>query len=383
MDMQRPHSHEQATMSLSKLSDDVLLRELHVLVASHRRATSALVEHLGEVDARRLHVEKGFSSLFSYCVERLRFSEDEACRRIDAARLVRRFPAVLPLLEGGAVSLTVLGLLKPHLTDENHAELLAGVSGASVRRAKEWLAARFPQPDVPSTIRKLPDRHPGPAAAEVRTAVATPIPTHGVPSEPARNAIVPAPTRVPVATPVAPARTRVEPLSADRFLVKFTASRVLRDKLDLARDLMLHANPSGELSIVVERAIDVLIAELQKKRQGRTDRPRTNPLPAKSDHVTRSVRREVVARDGWQCSFVSGDGRRCDACGFLEFDHEIPKGRGGGSHSGNLRVLCRAHNRWEAERVYGSAHIAHAMSEARQMGAVVPRPASETQNRAK
>ena len=101
--MQRPHSHERTAVDLSKLSDDTLIDELHALVASHRRATSALIEHLGEMDARRLHVEKGFSSLFSYCVERLRFSEDEACRRIEAARLARRFPAVLSLLEAGAV----------------------------------------------------------------------------------------------------------------------------------------------------------------------------------------------------------------------------------------------------------------------------------------
>ena len=82
--------------------------------------------------------------------------------------------------------------------------------------------------------------------------------------------------------------------------------------------------------------------------------------------MTRSVRREVVTRDGWLCSFVGDDGRRCDARAFLEFDHEIPKGCGGGSHSGNLRLLCRVHNRCEAERVYGRAHIAQAISEARQ-----------------
>src|ERR1051326_4657620 len=169
--MERPRTHEQRVVRPSTLSDDALFHELHVLVASHRRTTAALVEHLGEVDARRLHGEKGFSSLFAYCVDELRFSEDEACRRIEAARLGRRFPAVLQLLDTGVISLTVLGLLKPHLTEENQNELLAGVSGASVRRAKEWLAARFPQPDVPSTIRKQPApnsfRAAGVGAAEV------------------------------------------------------------------------------------------------------------------------------------------------------------------------------------------------------------------------
>jgi hypothetical protein len=52
----------------------------------------------------------------------------------------------------------VVVLLKPHLTQDNHVELLASVSGSNVRRAKEWIAARFPQPDVPSSIRKHPER---------------------------------------------------------------------------------------------------------------------------------------------------------------------------------------------------------------------------------
>jgi hypothetical protein len=153
-------------------------------------------------------------------------------------------------------------------------------------------------------------------------------------------------------------------LSSDRFLVKITASRALRDKVELAQNLMRHSNPDGELSVVLERALDGLIAELQKKKQGRTTRPQTKPRPAKNAHVTRSVRREVVTRDGWRCSFVADDGRRCDSQAFLEFDHEAPKGRGGASHADNVRLLCRAHNRREAERAYGRAHIARAISEA-------------------
>jgi hypothetical protein len=147
--------------------------------------------------------------------------------------------------------------------------------------------------------------------------------------------------------------------------VKFTASGSLREKLELARDLMRHANPKGDLAVVLERAVDLLVAELQKQRQGRTSRPQKKPRPAKDSEVTRAARREVVARDGWRCSFVVDDGRRCDARGFLEFDHETPKGRGGSSGAKNLRVLCRAHNRLAAERVYGKAHVSSAISASR------------------
>jgi 5-methylcytosine-specific restriction endonuclease McrA len=352
---------------LASLSDDALLHELHALVGSHRRVTAELILHLGEVDTRRLYADKGFTSLFSYCVEQLLFSEDEACRRIEAARLARRFPAIYALLQAGTVSLTVLGLLKSQLTDANHHELLAGVSRSSVRQAKEWLAARFPEPDVPSTIRKQAARRPArvmqplltttwtsPTASASTTASASPM--ESVPS--GAEGIL-------RAAPPAPARAHIDPLSQDRFLVKFTASRAMREKLELARDLMLRANPKGDLAVVLERAVDLLVAELQKRQQGRTSRPQKKPRAAQDTAVTRAARREVVARDGWRCSFVADDGRRCDARGFLEFDHKTPKGRGGSSEAKNLRVLCRAHNRLAAERVFGKAHVANAISASR------------------
>jgi len=46
------------------------------VLQSHRRATSGIVAHLGEVDARRIHVARGFSSLFEYCTKELGFSEE-------------------------------------------------------------------------------------------------------------------------------------------------------------------------------------------------------------------------------------------------------------------------------------------------------------------
>jgi hypothetical protein len=48
--------------------------------------------------------------------------------------------------------------LKECLSEGNAAELLAAVSGKSVREAREALAARFPRPDVPTSLRKLPER---------------------------------------------------------------------------------------------------------------------------------------------------------------------------------------------------------------------------------
>ncbi len=157
--------------SLGKLTDGALLAELHRVTRAHRGLTAELVAHLAEMEARKLHLREACSSLFAYCTERLGFSEDEACRRIEAARLARRFPCIYDRLDNGRVSLSVLGRLKSVLTEENAQELLDAVSGKSVRDAERVLAARFPKPDVADSIRKLPARPavPTPHALTVET----------------------------------------------------------------------------------------------------------------------------------------------------------------------------------------------------------------------
>src|SRR5689334_393920 len=95
--------------------------------------------------------------MFEYCIE-LGMSEDEAGRRLCAASVARRFPAVYRMLDAGELCLSVVCKLKQYLTDTNRDELLKGVAGMSYRRAEAWLAARFPRPDAPSVVRRLPQR---------------------------------------------------------------------------------------------------------------------------------------------------------------------------------------------------------------------------------
>jgi hypothetical protein len=108
---------------LTHVSDDQLVAGLGSLIQACRRVTARVIAHLAEVEERRLHLRAACSSMFVYCTERLGMSEDEACRRIDAARIARRYPLAYRLLDAGELTLTVLCLLKDMLTLENHAEL--------------------------------------------------------------------------------------------------------------------------------------------------------------------------------------------------------------------------------------------------------------------
>jgi len=347
-----------------------------------------VVAHLCEVEERRLHLLGGYASLFSYCVSRLGMSEDEAYRRIEVARLARRFPILFEKLASGRVSLSVAALLKPYLSGADHATLLEAVSGKTVGQAREVLAAWFPRPDVPPLIRKLPTRPPNASAASTTEAPspARPAATQSDPVAP--PPFTPAPPHAP-APPPGPASRSIEPLSPERYKVQLTANAELKRKIELARDLMRHAVPSGDLAAIVERAIDMLIQQTLKRRFGQAG-PAASDAPAMpteadaataprgaaehvgpvapsaelgppsrgvSRHVPNEVRRSVLARDGVQCTWRGPDGVRCESRAWLEHDHVTPRALGGAHHAHNIRHLCRAHNQLAAELAFGRGHI--------------------------
>jgi hypothetical protein len=321
----------------SRLSDTELVAAIKHLVGTERVTTVELVAHLAELDTRKLYLGAGFSSLFMYCREVLHLSEHESYHRIEAARAARRFPVLLERLGDGRLNLTNLRLIAPHLTPDTLPGLLAGASYRSKREVEELVVRYFPAPEVPPLIRKLPSAKPIDPSSTIRPAF--------VPATPSRVALSVPPSRPAVVSPVAP----------NRYHISFTASEDTRDKLRLAQDLLRHAIPTGDTAAIVDRALTALLEDLGRKKLAETERPRASGTPAApgSRHVSAAVRRAVWRRDGYQCRFVSRDGRRCIARGFLELHHLKPYGAGGDPTVDNIELRCRAHNAYEADLFYG------------------------------
>lgn len=351
-----------------------------------RRSLAELLAHLGEVEERRIHLAAGYGSMFEYCVKHLGLSEDEACRRIEVARLARRYPAIFAMLAEGQLSMSVAALLKPYLDAGNASRLLATVATCSTVRAREVLAAWFPRPDVPTSVRKLPQPRsvPAPATAPMPPPLPQAQPSLSVASDPSSPPAPPPPVAPPPVELRLSAPARIEPLAPARYKVQLTASAELKGKLELARDLLRHAVPSGDYATILERALDLLIADVKKSRFGATSRPRSagevaaavpqDELGSAMDQVPddrascvipRATRRIVAERDELRCSWVNEDGQRCGARAWLEYDHRWPRGKGGPTTPDYLRLVCRAHNRFEAERAYGRGTVERAIQRAR------------------
>ena len=348
----------------STLTPCEVVAELTRLARGEREATVALIVYLGEFDARRLYEGAGYSSTFKYCMEVLHLSEDATFNRLELAHAAREHPVILDMLVAGSLSPTTARLLSRHLTRDNHEALLAAASGKSKQGVEKLLAERFPQPDVPPSVRKLrpPKRNPLPITPSALTdptpptpalAVSPPSgsgsedpvlspPAHG--SEVQASAVVPAPVPRPV----------VRPLAAERYEIRFTAGADTCEKLRRAQDLLGHALPSGDLAQVFDRALTLLVEDLERKKFAATERPRTSRGQSEdSRNIPAAVRRAVAARDRGCCAFVAASGRRCNARRFVEFHHLAPHGVGGKPTVDNIQLRCRAHNRYEAELFYG------------------------------
>jgi hypothetical protein len=146
------------TARFAHLSDRDLLGEVVTLANHERAATAQLVAALAEVDARRLYLGQGCSSLFTYCTQVPRLSEHAAYDRIEAARASRRFPRLLDALASGELTLTAIGLLAPVLTDTNYHDVLAQATHKSKREVEEIVAALRPRADVRRSCGNCPSR---------------------------------------------------------------------------------------------------------------------------------------------------------------------------------------------------------------------------------
>jgi hypothetical protein len=360
------------------LTDHDLLARLTVLAGSEREATVELVAHLAALEMRpAAYAAEGYGSLFAYCTRALRLSEDATCSRIAAAKACRRFPVILERLASGEMTLTAVRLLAPHLTDENHETALEQAKGLTLGGVERLVAALAPRPDAPSLVRRLPRPAPigtGHSAAAGTAATDTAVTdSAGTDSAAETGATVASDTVAETLSADAPAlrsraapRPVVQPTAPERYRVQFTIGEKTHEKLRRLQALLRREIPDGDPGILFDRALTLLLEQVESAKLGVTPRPRSSasirfetdrairtPV-VPSRYVPRSVRRAVWIRDGGQCAFVSATGQRCCERSFLEFHHIEAYAKHGLATVGNIALRCSRHNQYEAEREFGA-----------------------------
>jgi len=335
---------------LTHMGDAALVCDLKTLLADDRATTVRIVAHLAEIDVRKLYVPAGYPSMYEFCVGELGMSEDAACNRLDAARKCREFPCLFEALADGRLSLSALRELSPHLTATNIQAVLAQASRLRRHELRLLVARLFPRVEVmrlDDGVTALGPVAPVPAAGS--SMAITPMGTD-----------LSAPARIDP-----PAPKTLNPLSPNRFALEITISEETEKRLRYFQSLV---GAHRDIADVIDRALVIAIPRVERRKFAATSRPRpgrARSLEARS--IPAEVQRTVWLRDEGRCTFVGPGGHRCTSRGgSVEFDHLLPVALGGEATIENVRLLCRPHNQYEAERLLGKEFMEGKRREARE-----------------
>jgi 5-methylcytosine-specific restriction endonuclease McrA len=384
------HVVPSAANPLRDVGDHDLLFQIQMAVRGERAMTIKVLHHLNEIHRRKLFLELGYSSLFDYCIRKLKYSPSATGRRIQAARCIRRYPEVLTLLRERQLSLSAISLIEPVLTDQNRGDILERVCGKS-HRAVERIVSEYREPVAyRDSVRPVGVQAPESVDADValfERALARLAPQAvgvdgGTPSATAAGGRGTPDTAVDNGTPGAGSAA-----TEQKFLVRFVASEELMARFEEAKALLSHrckdGTFAGVLGILLEEFLEKHSPEARhRRRQARNKKAAAGPTAKQKTHSRRrecenrrsqrrvsenrkststnptrhipaAVRDEVFVRDEGRCSFIARDGTRCRSKRSLQVDHIRPFAAGGSHEPSNLRLLCALHNHLAAERTLG------------------------------
>lgn len=316
--------NQDQTKAVKQMNDQQLLANTDKLVSEERRITLEVLQHLREIEIRRLFVDLGFDSMYKYCIQRLKYSEGEAQRRLSSARLLRELPEIESQIQSGNLNMTNLSAVqsfvraekladKP-LTREMKLELITAVENKSTRQVKTELIQQSHQPAL------LADKFQMSATVNL---------------------------------PVVLTKFETTLTNENLELLQEFRNLYAHDLQDLSNHSVLtfllkkavqHKNQKLGL---VEKATREPNAPLPSAANAKVEKQR-KPLTAK-------VKRMVWKRANACCEHSDVKTKiRCSSKFALETDHVIAVALGGSNEIENLQLLCRAHNSRRSVKTFGT-----------------------------
>lgn len=330
-------------MNFKNISDRVLLEKTESLVQQERELLTQILHHLREIESRRLFSSLGFSSLFDYAVRRLKYSEDQAARRIAAMRLLKELPEIEEKIETGALTLTNLGMAQT-LFRHDHKKSIQNIKDGSLTTSCLSRTAKL------SFLAKLENKSKRQAEKIVLEQTGDP------------GALKP---------------DRMKVVTESKVEIQFIADQTLLDKIEKLKGLLAHSHPQISMAELLDKLCDLGLKKFDPTMKVKNEsKPKTVhdreyaaqeslPAPArverdtalkpevradlthhKRSNISSAVRQEVWFKAKGQC-------QNCGSKHALQIDHVRPVALGGGNHLENLRLLCRSCNQRAAIQVFG------------------------------
>ncbi|MBX3021270.1 MAG: HNH endonuclease [Bdellovibrionales bacterium] len=290
---------------------DEIERQMRAALSDERRATNRVLVLINLAEARKLHLERGFSSLFDWLVHGLGYAQSSAYRRIEAARLLRDVPQAAAKLETGELNLSTMAKAKSairakekrsgrKMSKEEQAEVVSKVENKTIFEAEQTLVTMFPE----------------------------------------------------ISDDVYQERKTV--ISADQIRLSFNISAEGFKDLEWVKNYLSHAEPKGDTGKIFARLLKEFRARIEKQGQRATSAMEKAP-----ENERRATAKKVsLHRVQRRCEYKDETtGKVCGTSFQVEVDHIRPRAMGGEDRLKNYRCLCRAHNQLVAEQKLGQYRV--------------------------
>lgn len=299
---------------IKKLSNQELHSRLKTLIASERKTLNLILEHINEVDLRKLYLEMAYSSLYEYLIKECGYSGSAAMRRISAARLLREVPSVKQKIESGDLNLSQVSELSRAIREKERtgemvsllkkAEVVESISGKTTERTQKEISQKL------DLELKVPEKTQIQKDESVHLSLTL--------SKEQYEKLL-----------------RCKNLGAQKLLKK--KDLTLASVIELISDRYLEKKEGQKTNPPPKR----FRKESKKKRLNSTQEMRINKT------LTPKTRRLILQKDK-SCQYRDpATGKTCHGAFHLEVDHKKPRWAGGNHAIENLQVLCRNHNQYK------------------------------------
>ncbi len=280
-------------MNLTRLTNQELWEQTQKLVLEERRLATQILWHLEEVSRRRLYLERGFPSLFAYCIDRLGYTPGAASRRIKAMQLLRTLPEqtkkeVETRLNEGKISLSNVSSLQFFFEKE-----------------KKHCERDFSQEEKISLLNQIQGKTQEECQKLLCTVSLDPEKTI-LPSE----------------------RKRV--IAKNKTEIKFIADDALLEKLNRIRELIAHKNPNPTYCELFDLMAEVVLKKIDPAAKSNHSAAESAHASKSRQAISQAIKTQVYKRDAGCCTYEDPmTHRKCGAKYGLEYDHVIPVALGG------------------------------------------------------
>lgn len=296
---------------LNRLNDLELETNLRNLISKERQLLHLILEHILEVDTRKLYLERAYSSLYEYLTQEFQYSGSAAMRRIEAARLLRNVPELGGYIQRGDINLTQIGEFSRAIKEKEKmgaetvsallkSELLVKISGKTIQETQKDLAQALDIQVVDYDKKRIQQD--------------------------------------------------------DSVRIELTVSKDVYELLEKCKDLASHKLERKENGSSLAALIELLAESFIGKEvageksqtklggDGSVISSQEKPHLKTNKTLTPKTRSHVLKRDGCCQYNDSKTGKQCSSTYLLQVDHKKSRWAGGGHSVENLQILCANHN---------------------------------------